>query len=255
MVAVKVSQLRVVRGGREVLHGIDCSLPEGTITGLIGPSGQGKSTLMRSIMGVQIVKSGEVTVLGRPAGHPELRHRIGYAPQSPALYGDLTVTENLRYFASVLQAPRSAIDRAIRELSLEDCRHQVAASLSGGQRSRASLAIAFLGDPELLVLDEPTVGLDPVLRHDLWGIFHQLAESGTTLVVSSHVMDEANRCQRLLLLRDGNILADDTPEGLRQRTGAEDLEQAFLSLIQERQAHHNRPSQRQGPSQQGLVQS
>jgi ABC-2 type transport system ATP-binding protein len=181
---------------------------------------------------VQIVKSGTVTVLGHPAGSRALRRRVGYATQNPAVYGDLSVRENLRYFASILGAPRGDADRVIEEVGLGNARDQLATGLSGGQVHRASLAVALLGEPELLVLDEPTVGLDPVLRGELWELFHELAAKGTTLLVSSHVMDEAARCERLLLMREGELLADDTPAALRERTGAQDLEQAFLNLIQ-----------------------
>lgn len=230
---VSVAGLTVRRGGRPVLRGVDFEVERGSVTGLLGPSGCGKSTLMRAIVGVQIVESGTVTVLGLPAGDPGLRDRIGYATQNPSLYGDLTVTEALRYFASVLKAARSDVQRVIEEVGLTDHAQAMVGQLSGGQRSRASLAVALLGRPELLVLDEPTVGLDPVLREELWALFHSLAARGVTLLVSSHVMDEAARCQRLLLMREGLLLADDTPDGLRSRTEAADVEQAFLKLIKE----------------------
>jgi ABC-2 type transport system ATP-binding protein len=229
--AVSICDLRVVRGGREVLHGVSAEIAAGSITGLIGPSGCGKSTLLRAIVGVQIVTSGEIDVLGLPAGSPALRRRIGYSTQSPAVYGDLTVEENLRYFATVLGAPQDDVDRVLTAVVLEDRRRAPAGRLSGGQLSRASLAVALLGAPRLLVLDEPTVGLDPVLRDDLWTLFHRLAAQGTTLIVSSHVMDEADRCPSLLLMRDGAILAQDTPAALRARTGTASLEEAFLQLI------------------------
>ncbi|TDD68252.1 ABC transporter ATP-binding protein [Actinomadura darangshiensis] len=231
--AVQVRDLRVVRGGREVLHGLTFDVPRGSIIGLLGPSGCGKTTLMRALVGVQIVRSGTVTVLGDAAGSAGLRRRVGYATQTPAVYADLTVAENLRYFASVLRAPRSDVARVIDEVGLGRSRDQTAATLSGGQLNRTNLAIALLGTPELLVLDEPTVGLDPVLRQELWGLFRELADRGATLVVSSHVMDEAGRTDRLLLMREGAILADGTPDGLRSRTGASDLEEAFLHLITE----------------------
>ncbi|MGW5704395.1 ABC transporter ATP-binding protein [Amycolatopsis japonica] len=231
--AISVTGLRVVRGGREVVRGVDFATPRGRITGLLGPSGCGKTTLMRSIVGVQIVAAGEVTVLGHPAGSPPLRRLIGYATQNPAIYADLTITEALRYFASVLRAPVSDVDRVIGEVGLADHAGKLVGSLSGGQHNRANLAVALLGKPELLVLDEPTVGLDPVLRDELWALFRRLAEGGATLLVSSHVMDEAARCDRLLLMREGRILADDTPAGLRERTGTTDLEQAFLRLVRE----------------------
>ncbi|MFB4305522.1 ABC transporter ATP-binding protein [Actinomadura sp. GTD37] len=231
--AVRVRDLRVVRGGREVLHGLTLDVPRGSVVGLVGPSGCGKTTLIRALVGVQIVRSGTVTVLGAPAGSAGLRHRVGYATQSPAVYADLTVAENLRYFASVLRAPRSDVARVIDEVGLGRSRDQTAATLSGGQLGRVNLAVALLGSPELLVLDEPTVGLDPVLRQELWELFRELAGRGATLVVSSHVMDEAGRTDRLLLMREGVILADGTPDGLRARTGASDLEAAFLQLITE----------------------
>jgi ABC-2 type transport system ATP-binding protein len=230
--AVEVDGLTVARGGREVVRGLTFSVPRGSVVGLLGPSGCGKTTLMRSVVGVQIVASGTVTVLGHPAGSRALRRRVGYATQNPAVYADLSVRENLRYFASVLGAPRADVERVIDEVGLGGARDQAAADLSGGQLHRASLAVALLGGPELLVLDEPTVGLDPVLRGELWELFHELAARGTTLLVSSHVMDEAARCERLLLMREGALLADDTPDALRARTGTQDLEEAFLHIIQ-----------------------
>ncbi|WP_218005208.1 ABC transporter ATP-binding protein [Actinomadura macra] len=232
--AVSVRDLRVARGGREVLHGLTFDVPEGSVVGLLGPSGCGKTTLIRALVGVQIVQSGTVTVLGDEAGARGLRRRVGYATQTPAVYADLSVAENIRYFASVLGAPRSDVARVIDEVGLGKHRDQVVSTLSGGQLSRANLAVALLGTPELLVLDEPTVGLDPVLRQELWKLFRELADRGTTLVVSSHVMDEAGRTDRLLLMREGSILADGAPEALRSQTGSADLEEAFLRLINER---------------------
>lgn len=230
---LSVEGLKVSRGGRQVLRGVGFEVEQGSVTGLLGPSGCGKSTLMRAIVGVQIVESGTVSVLGLPAGHPRLRNRVGYSTQNPALYGDLTVAEALRYFASVLKTAKSDVQRVIDEVGLADHANAMVGQLSGGQRSRASLAVALLGKPELLVLDEPTVGLDPVLREELWMLFHSLAARGVTLLVSSHVMDEAARCQRLLLMREGLLLADDTPDGLRTRTDTADVEHAFLKLIKE----------------------
>ncbi len=233
--SIEVKGLTIARGGREVVRDLTFSVPRGSVVGLLGPSGCGKTTLMRAVVGVQIVKSGTVTVLGEPAGSSALRRRVGYATQSAAVYGDLSVRENLRYFASVLGAPRGDADRVIDEVGLGNARDQLATGLSGGQLHRASLAVALLGKPELLVLDEPTVGLDPVLRSELWELFHELAARGATLLVSSHVMDEAARCQRLLLMREGELLADDTPGALREQTGSQDLEEAFLRLIQGRE--------------------
>jgi ABC-2 type transport system ATP-binding protein len=229
--AVEISGLRVVRGGHVVLRDIDLLVPEGSVTGLLGPSGCGKTTLMRAIVGVQRIQDGEVTVLGGPAGSRELRSRIGYVTQAPSVYDDLTVSENLRFFGKVLGVRRERVGACLEQVDLVPNADTVVHQLSGGQRSRVSLAVALLGEPPLLVLDEPTVGLDPVLRQQLWGTFHELAGRGAAVFVSSHVMDEAERCDRLLLMRDGAIIADDTPDGLRAHTGAKDIEGAFLAIV------------------------
>jgi ABC-2 type transport system ATP-binding protein len=232
--AIRVVDLRVVRGDAVVLPGLSCEVEAGSVTGLLGPSGSGKTTLLRAIVGVQKVAGGSVDVLGEPAGSAALRPRIGYMTQAPSVYGDLTVGENLLFFARVLDVPRAAVDRVLAEVSMEEFRGRVVNRLSGGQRARVSLAAALLAEPDLLVLDEPTVGLDPVLRRDLWDLFHGLTERGTTLLVSSHVMDEADRCHALLLLREGALLAHATPAELRRQTGEENLEDVFLRLIEER---------------------
>jgi ABC-2 type transport system ATP-binding protein len=231
--AIAVESLAVRRGGQEVLHGVSLAVASGRVTGLLGPSGCGKTTLMRAIVGVQIVETGRVTVLGEPAGAASLRRRVGYVTQAPSIYGDLSVRENLRYFARVLDAERATIDRAVATVALGEDVDRVVGTLSGGEQARASLATALLGNPPVLVLDEPTVGLDPVLRRDLWETFAKLARDGATLLVSSHVMDEAEHCDRLLLMRQGEILAEDTPEGLRTRTGEDGLDDAFLALIED----------------------
>jgi ABC-2 type transport system ATP-binding protein len=233
--AVTVSDLVVDRGTRRVLKGLSFAVPTGQVTGLLGPSGSGKTTLMRALVGVQKVRSGEVTVLGEPAGSPGLRARVGYVTQAPSVYEDLSVRENVRYFAALYGMGAREAEAALLDVGLGDHAGQLVRDLSGGQRGRASLACALVGCPELLVLDEPTVGLDPVLRVELWERFHALAAAGTTLIVSSHVMDEAGRCDRLLLLRDGELLADETPDRLRTTSGTDDLEEAFLTLIRNRQ--------------------
>ncbi|MFG2809859.1 ABC transporter ATP-binding protein [Streptomyces massasporeus] len=242
--AVHAENLTVVRGPRTVLRNLGFTVPRGQITGLLGPSGCGKSTLMRALVGTQAKVTGTLDVLGRPAGHPTLRTRIGYVTQAPSVYDDLTVRQNLDYFAAILDPGRPAaarrdadVTRAIADVDLTTHADSLAGNLSGGQRNRVSLAVALLGSPELLVLDEPTVGLDPVLRRDLWNLFHDIATGrGATLLVSSHVMDEAERCHRLLLMRDGELLADDTPDALRTRTGATTVEEAFLRLVDEAKA-------------------
>jgi ABC-2 type transport system ATP-binding protein len=233
--AVACAHLRVIRGGRVVLPDLSLTVPAGTITGLLGPSGSGKTTFLRCVVGVQEVAGGDVWVLGHPAGDPRLRHHVGYVTQQPSVYGDLTVRENLRYFADLTGATRTRVDEAMVEVSLLDHADHKVGRLSGGQRARASLAVALLSRPRLLVLDEPTVGLDPVLREDLWALFHRLAAEGRTLLVSSHVMDEADRCERLLLLRDGRLLFDDPPAALRRRTRCDDLDDAFLALVRSKE--------------------
>lgn len=231
-VAAVVHDLDVHRGGKPVLCGISLTIPRGGVTGLLGPSGSGKTTLIRAIVGVQMVHGGDVAVLGRPAGSRDLRRRIAYVTQAPSIYGDLTVRENLTYFARVMAAPAARIDEVVATVGLCHELDRIAGTLSGGERSRASLAVALLGDPELLVLDEPTVGLDPVLRQGLWETFHALAGRGVTLLVSTHVMDEARRCHELVLMREGRIVATGSPEQLLRETGSDDLEHAFIALAQ-----------------------
>jgi ABC-2 type transport system ATP-binding protein len=228
---VEIRDLVVERGGRPVLHGLGLTIEQGSVTGLLGPSGCGKSTLMRALVGVQMLKSGRVTIDAIEAGSKALRSRIGYVTQAASVYDDLTVRENLVFFCRVLGAPAATVDQAITTVDLASHADQVVGRLSGGQRSRASLAVALLNAPDLLVLDEPTVGLDPVLRRDLWALFHRLADDGAAVFVSSHVMDEADRCDRLLLMRKGRIIADDSPAHIREKTGTDDIEGAFLALV------------------------
>ncbi len=229
--AVDISHLRVLRGKRAALHDFSVRIGRGSITGVLGPSGCGKTTLIRCIVGTQLIASGTVRVLGLPAGSAPLRHRIGYLPQDPTIYNDLRIVDNVRYFASLYGFDRAAADSAIDRVGLSDHRTAYCGNLSGGQRTRVSLACALVCRPELLVLDEPTVGLDPVLRADLWAQFTDLARDGTTLLVSSHVMDEADHCGDLLLMRDGHLVAHTTPTQLREDTGCPSLENAFLSII------------------------
>ena len=231
MNSVEVEGLNVTRGGLRVLTDLTLSVGEGTVTGLLGPSGSGKTTLIRAIVGVQRIESGSVRVLGLSAGVADLRHRVGYLTQAPSVYRDLTVRENLRYFAGVLGVGATRVDQVIADVSLGGEAGARVDRLSGGQQSRVSLATALLGDPSVLVLDEPTVGLDPVLREELWSLFHRLGASGVTLLISSHVMEEATRCERLLLLRAGRLLADDTPDELLRQTGKSDMDAAFLHLV------------------------
>ncbi|HEX2434232.1 MAG TPA: ABC transporter ATP-binding protein [Gaiellaceae bacterium] len=230
--AIEIRDLHVRRGGKVILPGIWLRVPPGRVTGLLGPSGSGKTTLMRAIVGVQIVERGQVTVLGQPAGTPALRRRVAYVTQAPSVYADLTVEENLHYFARILRAPRQRIEEVIRLVGLTGQTRQVAHTLSGGEISRASLAVALLGKPELLVLDEPTVDVDPILRRELWQTFYGLAEDGASLLVSSHVMDEAARCHELVLMRSGQIIAAGSPDELLERSHSDQLEDAFVALAE-----------------------
>ena len=228
---IVIDHLRVIRGKRPAIHDLSVQIARGTITGLLGPSGCGKTTLMRCIVGTQIVTAGAVMVLGQPAGAASLRRRVGYLPQDPTIYNDLRIVDNVRYFGSLYGMDAMSADEAVSAVGLDDHRTALCGNLSGGQRTRVSLACALVAAPDLLVLDEPTVGLDPVLRVDLWQQFDQLARRGTTLIVSSHVMDEADHCGDLLLMREGHLLAHTTPRKLREDTGCQSLEEAFLSVI------------------------
>jgi len=228
--AISIAHLRVVRGKNLVIPDLSLEVPRGAVVGLLGPSGSGKSTLMRSIVGAQIIAGGTITVLGLPGGTAPLRSRVGYVTQADSVYMDLSARENLRYFASLVGAPKSDPERVLDTVGLADCADRPVNTLSGGQLTRVSLAVALVGRPELLVMDEPTVGLDPVLRRDLWAVFRGLAATGTTLLVSSHVMDEATRCDRLLIMRNGGLLFDGTLPQLLAQTKAKDADGAFLAL-------------------------
>ncbi|MEU6859603.1 ABC transporter ATP-binding protein [Glycomyces sp. NPDC046736] len=231
--AISVAGLVVDRGGNPVLRGVDTEIAAGSVTGLLGPSGSGKTTFIRAVVGTQKVKGGTVNVLGHPAGSKPLRRRVAYVTQDASIYRDLSVKANVAYFAALYGRDKHEAMRAIERVGMGDHANKLAGNLSGGQKTRTSLACALVIEPEVLVLDEPTVGLDPVIREELWDQFRDLAAGGATLLVSSHVMDEADRCDRLLLLREGRFIADDTPAQLRASTRAANLEAAFLHLIRE----------------------
>jgi ABC-2 type transport system ATP-binding protein len=233
--AIKFNNLSVTLDGYyHAIQDIDMELPAGQIIGFIGPSGAGKTTLIRSIIGRQAITRGSIKILGLPAGSVQLRSEIGYMPQEMAAYPDLTVRQNLRYFAKMRGKGGNEIEAIIKTIDLGKQADQLVATLSGGQKSRVSLAIALLGKPKILVLDEPTVGIDPVLRQQLWQLFRKLASEGSTLIVSSHIMDEAGRCDRLVLIRDGKLLAYGAPDELKERTGAHSVEESFLALIKDK---------------------
>ena len=234
--SIVIRELTVRRRGGLVLRDVNLTVRRGSVTGLLGPSGCGKTTLMRCIVGTQIIESGSVSVLGRAAGSTSLRRRVGYVTQTPSIYSDLTVRDNVSYFGALYGKSPKATKAAIEAVGLGGHATQRGDELSGGEQTRASLACALVAEPELLILDEPTVGLDPILRVELWDRFAELARAGTTLLVSSHVMDEADHCDSLALLRDGRLIADLTPSELRSRTGEANLERAFLSLIRQGEA-------------------
>jgi len=233
-VAILAKDMSIVKDRKPILSALSFTVKQGSITGLLGPSGSGKTTLMRTIVGVQKITEGTLEVLSMPAGDKQLRKKVGYVTQSPSVYADLTVAQNLKYFASLVRAKKSDIGRAIHEVHLDDQENQLVEILSGGQKTRVSLAIALLGDPELLVLDEPTVGLDPVLRRELWGLFVAVAKKGKTLLISSHVMDEAEHCDSLLLLRDGDLLWNSSKNDLLKKTKQQTVEDAFLAIVEEK---------------------
>ena len=227
--AVEVDNVSKSFGSFKALNGVSLRVRKGEIYGLLGPNGAGKSTLIRHICGLLEANSGTVTVLGvRMPNVPVLR-RIGYMTQQAALYPGLSVEENVDFFAAINSAD-SGVKDALEIVQLYDRRKSVVATLSGGQRQRCSLACALVHKPELLLLDEPTVGIDPQLRVQFWEYFRQMAAAGTTIIVSSHVMDEADRCQRLGLVQYGRVLAEGTPAEIRAQGGSQNLEEAFLAL-------------------------
>jgi ABC-2 type transport system ATP-binding protein len=231
--AISADRLTVIREDVPTLRDVSFEIAPGKITGLIGPSGSGKTTLMRVIIGAQQITAGTVKVLGEPAGSKSLRQVIGYVTQQPAVYGDLTVQQNLRYFAAIMNASKHDVQVALEQVDLLPQAKQLTSTLSGGQLARVSLAVALLGKAELLILDEPTVGLDPVLRRDLWKLFKDLANEGRTLLISSHVMDEAEQCTDLLLLREGQVLSHGPKQDLLKQVHAKGVEEAFLKLIEQ----------------------
>lgn len=230
--AVLIRDLKIIRDGKTIIPNLGMQINRGKIVGLLGPSGSGKTTIMRSIVGVQAIQAGSITILGLAAGSKDLRTRIGYFTQNASIYTDLTCLENIRYFAQILGQSEISVPEVLELVDLTKNQKQIALSLSGGERARLALATALLGRPELLILDEPTVGLDPVLRRDLWNLFHKLADLGKTLLISSHVMDEADRCDSLFLLREGRVLASGTPHDLKETAHTNEMEQVFISLVE-----------------------
>jgi ABC-2 type transport system ATP-binding protein len=230
--AARIEHLSKRFGRQEVLRDISLLLPHGQITGLLGPSGCGKTTLVNLMVNITRPSSGTVSVLGESPPLKTARMRLGFMPQSEALYNDLTATENLRFFGALFglrgTSMTAAIERVLNLVHLKDEGRKLVADFSGGMKRRLSLAVALLHQPELLLLDEPTVGLDPVHRLELWEAFRQLADTGTALLITTHVMDEAASCDNIVMMRDGLIIAQDSPAALIERTGTDNLEAAFL---------------------------
>jgi len=230
-VSISIKNLEVTRGKRQVLKNINLEINKGSITGLLGPSGCGKTTLMRSIVGVQIIKSGEVLVLDKDAGSKDVRKEVGYMSQDPALYSDISVQDNFDYFAKVLQVEKSRIDEVLELTELNDLKKSLVENLSGGERARVSLGVTILSKPQILILDEPTVGVDPLLRRKLWDVFVHLAEDNHTLLISSHVMDEAENCENIILMRSGDIIYKGLKISLAEKTGELGVGNAFIKLL------------------------
>ena len=233
---VRLQNVHKSYGHTEVLHGIDLEIPAGQITGLLGPSGHGKTTMVNLIVGALRTTSGEIHVLGEPAPPRKVKTQIGYMPQSDALYDDLTASQNLRFFGSLYGLSRRVMDEAIPRvlaavsLQNEGSSRKTVGAFSGGMKRRLSLAIAMLHSPRLLVLDEPTVGLDPVHRIKLWKTFRELVAAGSTLLITTHVMDEAAGCDDIIMLHDGRVIARGAPHDLVAQAGTSNLEQAFLDF-------------------------
>jgi ABC-2 type transport system ATP-binding protein len=232
--AVDVVDVQKKFGVLIALDGVNLHIRTGEIYGLLGPNGAGKTTLIRSIVGLVAPDAGTVAVLGRRMPDVDNLRNVGYMTQQAALYPGLSVEENVQFFAAINGADEAGVTDVLKLVRLDDRRKSVVATLSGGMRQRCSLACALVHKPKLLLLDEPTVGVDPQLRVQFWEDFRRMAENGTTIIVSSHVMDEAERCQRLGLIQYGKMLAERTPSEVRAQAGTNNLEEAFLKLAGEK---------------------
>ncbi|HVL22917.1 MAG TPA: ABC transporter ATP-binding protein [Thermomicrobiales bacterium] len=236
--AVDLEHVRIDRGGQTIVPDLSLSVPTGSVFGLVGPSGSGKTTIMRGLLGLTKIRAGRALVLGERAGSADLRSRIGFMPQGEGVYPDLSARENLAFFAGLYRVPKPRIDELLEIMDLAAIADRAVVTYSGGQRQRVGLAIALLHDPPLMILDEPTIGLDPRLRHHLWGLFRDWAARGTTLLVSTHVMDEASKCDQIAFLLDGRLTAVGTPDSLLERTRTDDLESAVLALSEGREVQN-----------------
>ena len=233
---IQVEAVTKVFGKVRALDSVSLHVTEGETFGLIGPNGSGKTTLIRLLLGLGHATSGSVRVLGYPMPNRRVAAQIGYMTQSSALYSELSVRENLAFFSTLYglhgKVLQTQLAEALDLVELTERASSPVATLSGGMRQRASLACALIHQPDLLVLDEPTVGIDPELRHAFWDYFARLNQRGITIVVSTHHLDEAARCHRIALLRFGRLLVVDSPAELKRRSGEDDFEQAFLYFAQ-----------------------
>lgn len=231
-VCIRTREVTKAFSGNEVLHGISLEVRHREIFGLLGPSGSGKTTFVKMIAGIDEATRGEVEVLGTQMPKLSMMNRIGYMAQSDAMYNELTAKENLEFFGALFGLRGGKMKRRIDEVmalvNLTEHLKRPVGAYSGGMKRRLSLAIALIHEPEVLILDEPTVGIDPVLRQSIWNEFENLSQKGTTILVTTHVMDEADKCHRLGMVRDGKLIAVGTPEALKQETGSATIEEAFL---------------------------
>ncbi|QHI72850.1 ABC transporter ATP-binding protein [Aminipila terrae] len=219
-------------GKHQVLTDVSIEVPYGNIYGMLGPSGCGKSTTVKIIAGISEATSGEVFVLNRKMPDLDLMRNVGYMAQSDALYGDLSARENLEFFGQLygLEGARlnERIEEVIEVVNLSASIDRSVSNFSGGMKRRLSLAMTILHEPKVLILDEPTVGIDPLLRQNIWNELYQMTEKGVTILITTHVMDEAEKCTHLSMMREGKLLATGTPDEIQKRAGAEKLEDAFL---------------------------
>jgi ABC-2 type transport system ATP-binding protein len=241
--AVETRDLVKKFGAFTAVDHLHLRIAEGETYGLLGPNGSGKTTTIKILCGLLRATSGEAFVLGSKAGDASVTSRIGYMPQETALYLDLTVHENLRFFGEIFGMGREAIasqeETLLRFVGLQDWRGTLVANLSGGMKHRLSLACSLLHDPELLFLDEPTVGVDPELRASFWDYFTALQRKGVTVVITTHYIEEAHHCSRIGLLREGQLIAEGVPDEIMRSAGTESLEDAFLALARRRRGNES----------------
>lgn len=229
---LQAKSVEIRRGGKVIVPALNLDIPQGSLFGLVGPSGSGKTTIMRAMLGLGAIHGGEMSLLGLPVGHADLRQQIGYQPQIGGAWLDLTARECLQFVGKIYRVNQERIDLVLDLMELQSLADRPLATLSGGQERRVGLAMAILHQPPFLILDEPTVGLDPRLRHRLWTEFRDWVNAGSTIVVSTHVMDEAQLCDQIAVVMDGRVIALDSPGELIRQQNASDLESAVLLMFE-----------------------